>query len=180
MTPDWQHQAVEGLGALTAKRVPAWELLFLDALAAQLLGPARPQPPYTVEHGTVAAGYLLRAVADSALVTLEVSPDPTPGITEARVAITAGARAFARQGRPGVQHLVNRFLGAAVGELEVHRDSAEGQTRSLFCYGFLAVASGPENRLTPEAGDGVGEIFQGWDSLIGAGFVPPWRIVARS
>lgn len=65
-----------------------------------------------------------------------------------------------------------------MGELEVHRDSADGQTRSLFTYGLLALASGPQNRVTPAAGDGVGEIFRGWDRLIGVGFVPPWRIVA--
>ncbi|WP_035856531.1 hypothetical protein [Cryptosporangium arvum] len=175
---DWQEQAVAGLGALTPERVPALELLFLDALAVHLMGPDRPAPPYTVEHGTVAAGHLLRAVTGSAMATLDVVPPPTPGIEAARAAIGAGARAFASEGRPGVTRLVNRFLGAAVGELEVHRDSADGQTRSLFTYGLLALASGPQNRVTPAAGDGVGEIFRGWDRLIGVGFVPPWRIVA--
>ncbi|MFI5954447.1 hypothetical protein [Cryptosporangium sp. NPDC051539] len=184
---DWQQQAVEGLRTL---QVPATELLFLDSLAAHLMGPDRPAPPYTIEHGTVIAGFLLRAAANSALLTPETDltpesrpipetwPTPTPGITAARDAISDGAHAFAGQGRAGVQHLVNRFLGAAVGELEVHRDSAEDQTRSLFHYGLLALASGPQNRLTATAGDGVGEIFRAWDGLIGAGFVPPWRIVA--
>jgi hypothetical protein len=75
-----------------------------------------------------------------------------------------------------VQHLVSRFVAAAVGELEVHRESAEGQTRSLFLYGLLAVASGPENRLSPAAADGIAAIFRGWNDQIGAGFVPPWRV----
>jgi hypothetical protein len=154
------------------------EILFLDALAVHLMGPDRPLPPYTVGHGTVVVGHLLRAVTDSALLTLEVCPGETPEITEARAAISAGAGAFAQRGGLGVQQLVSRFLAAAVGELEIHRESAEAQTRSVFHYGLLAVASGPGNRLTPAAGDGVGAIFRGWDALIGAGFVPPWRVLA--
>lgn len=177
---DWQEQAVAGLGALTREQIPALEILFLDAVAVQLMGPAHPEPPYTVEHGTVTAGHLLRAVTDAPLVTLDVVPPPTPGMVAARAAIEVGAHTFAGRGRAGVKHLVNRFLGAAVGELEVHRGSPEAQTRSLFTYGLLAVASGPDNRVTPEAGDGIGEIFRGWDRLIGVGFVPPWRIVALS
>jgi hypothetical protein len=177
---DWQAQSIAALADLTRERLPAVEILFLDSLAVYLMGPDAPKPPYTIEHGTVAVGHLLRALANSSHLDLGVGPDDCDGVAAARTAMVEGARAFARRGGPGVQHLVSRFVTAAVGELEVHRESTEGQTRSLFHYGLLAVASGPENRLSPAAADGIGEIFRGWNAQIGAGFVPPWRIVATS
>src|SRR4051794_10950786 len=60
-----QNQSVEGLKRLTVRDVPALELIFLDALAAHLIGPEAPEPPYTIEHGTAIASLLLRSVADA-------------------------------------------------------------------------------------------------------------------
>lgn len=174
---DWTGQSIAALTDLTPERLPGAEILFLDGLAVYLMGPDAPQPPYTIEHGTVAAGHLLRAFAAGPEVKVGVSLGGK-GVAAARAAVVQGARAFAQRGGPGIQHLVRRFVAAAVGELEIHRESAEGQTRSLFCYGLLAVASGPENRVTPAAADGVMDVFRGWNDQIGAGFVPPWRIVA--
>lgn len=76
-----------------------------------------------------------------------------------------------------MKQLVNRFLAAAVGELEIHKESAEAQTRSLFYYGLLAIASGPDNSLSQRAANGIIDLFDAWDGQIGAGFVPPWRLV---
>ena len=180
MTSDWTAQSIAALGGLTAEGLGAAEILFLDGLAVQLMGPDAPEPPYTAEHGTVAAGHLLRALAACSAVEPGIRLDDSDGVTAARAAIVAGAHAFAQRGRAGVQHLVRRFVAAAAGELEVHRESAEGQTRSLFSYGLLAVASGPENQVSPAAADGIAEIFRGWNDRIGAGYVPPWRIVAVS
>jgi hypothetical protein len=177
---DWQAQSIAALAGLTPDRLPAAEILLLDSLAVYLMGPGAPARPYTIEHGTVAAGHLLRALADCSRLRLEEIPQAGPGPVAARSAIVEGAHAFARRGGPGVQRLVGRFVAAAVGELEVHRESAESQTRSLFYYGLLAVASGPENRLTPAASDGVGEIFRDWNDRIGAGFVPPWRVLGSA
>lgn len=77
-----------------------------------------------------------------------------------------------------MQQLVTRFLGAAVGELEIHAGAPEEQVRSLFYYGLLAVASGPGNRLSQSSADGIGQLFVAWNDQIGAGFVPPWRVPA--
>jgi hypothetical protein len=79
-----------------------------------------------------------------------------------------------------VTQLVNRFLAAAVGELKIQKASAEAQTRSLFYYGLLAVASGADTRLAQAAEDGILYDFKAWDGQIGDGFVPPWRLVATN
>lgn len=71
-------------------------------------------------------------------------------------------------------------VSVVISRAEIHRESAEAQTRSLFYFGLLAVASGPKNLLTQTAADGIMEVFKAWDGQIGAGFVPPWRIVAPS
>ncbi|MCW2780342.1 MAG: hypothetical protein JWR35_791 [Marmoricola sp.] len=177
---DWQRQSAEGLAELSLDRLPAAELLFLDGLAVYLMGPEAPEPPYTIEQGTVIVGHLLRAVMDCSELHVEGSPESSVEIEEARAAIIEGAHEFAGLGVAGVNQLVNRLLGAAVGELEIHRTSAEAQTCSLFYYGLLAVASGPKNRLSQAAADGIIDILEAWDKQIGAGFVPPWRVVAPS
>jgi hypothetical protein len=177
---DWIAQSITALSGLTRERLPAAEIVFLDGLAVYLMGPDAPQPPYTVEHGTVAAGHLLRALAACSQVDPGTSLEAGEGVAAARTAMVEGGHGFARRGGPGVQQLVRRFVGAAVGELEVHAESAEGQTRSLFTYGLLAIASGPENRLSPAAAEGITQIFSGWNDRISAGYVPPWRIVAAS
>jgi hypothetical protein len=175
---DWQRVSAEGLAGLSLDRLPAAELLFLDGLAVYLMGPDAPTPPYTIEHGTVIVGHLLRALVDCSNLEVEGSPQSSAEMSEARAAILEGAHLFAPRGVAGVKQLVNRFLVAAVGELEIHKESAEEQTRSLFYYGLLAVASGPNNRLTQAAADGILHVFNAWDEQIGAGFVPPWRVVA--
>jgi hypothetical protein len=176
---DWQSQSVGGLTRLSVADMPAMELIYLDALAAHLLGPEAPAPPYTIEHGTAIASQLLRAVTDSPGVGLGLEPDDQDGASvPAREAVVEGAHRLASRGRHGVQQLVTRFLAAAVGELEQHKEAPEAQVRSLFYYGLLAIASGPENKASAETAEGVLAAFHAWDERIGAGFVPPWRIVA--
>ncbi|MDN5794011.1 MAG: hypothetical protein L0H22_13245, partial [Brevibacterium aurantiacum] len=68
-----------------------------------------------------------------------------------------------------------RFLAAAVGELQRYQGQPEDQVRSLFYYGMLALASGPENQANAETAEGVEAAFTSWNDRIGAGFVPPWR-----
>lgn len=177
---DWQQLSAKGLAELSLDRLPAAELLFLDGLAAHLMGPEAPAPPYTIEHGTQIVGHLLRALVECSLVEVEDSPQSTAEMSEARTAIVEGAHELAKRGVAGVKQLVNRFLAAAIGELEIHKESAEAQTRSLFYYGLLAVASGPDNRVAQSGADGILEVFNAWDGRIGEGFVPPWRIVATS
>ncbi|KRA38958.1 MULTISPECIES: hypothetical protein [unclassified Nocardioides] len=177
-TADWQGQAVAGLSQLTPDAMPAMELLYLDGLAVHLLGPDAPAPPYTIEHGATIASLLLRALADAPVVELDLEPGDTDGATAtARAAIVDGAHRLARSGGLGAQRLVKRFLPAAVGELEQHKEGPEAQVRSLFYYGLLAIASGPENQTNAETSDGVLASFRAWDERIGAGFVPPWRII---
>jgi len=77
-----------------------------------------------------------------------------------------------------VHQLLSRFLAAATGELERHKEDPEAQVRSLFHYGLLAIASGPENQTNVATSEGVLLAFATWDKRIGTGFVPPWRIVA--
>lgn len=173
---DWQQQSVTGLAGLTPDRVPAVEILFLDALAAHLLGPDAPVAPYTVEHASVIAGHLLRAFVSCASLELDGQVDAGPEGDQARAAILDGAHAFAERKGPGVQQLVTRYLGAVVGELEIHAGSPDEQVRSLFYFGLLAVASGPGNRLSQVSADGIAQLFIAWNDQIGAGFVPPWRV----
>ena len=175
---DWQMQALGGLKGLSVEAMPAMELLFLDGLAAHLLGEEAPVPPFTVEHGTAIASHLLRAVANAATVDLGPDSDEAaPGVQEARGAVVDGAHRLGNRGGPaGVHQLVSRFLTAAVGELEQHQEDPEAQVRSLFHYGLLAIASGPENKTNVETSEGVMAAFVAWDSRIGAGFVPSWRI----
>ncbi len=174
---DWQTQSVEGLKRLTVRDVPALELIFLDALAAHLIGPDAPEPPYTMEHGTAIASMLLRSVADAP--GRDIGPPPEGGVPAAepaRAAVVAGARRLGERGGIGVHQLVTRFLAASVGELERHRGEPEEQARSLFYYGLLAIASGPENQANAETAEGLAAAFQSWNDRIGAGFVPSWRV----
>lgn len=179
-TADWQGLAVAGLSQLTTDAMPAMELLYLDGLAIHLLGPDAPEPPYTMEHAATIASLLLRAVADAPVVGAELeSGDVDETTTTAREAVVDGAHRLACCGGLGAQRLVKRFLPAAVGELEQHKEGPEAQVRSLFYYGLLAIASGPENQTNAETSDGVLASFRSWDERIGEGFVPPWRIVAQ-
>lgn len=154
------------------------ELLYLDGLAAHLLGEGAPVPPYTIEHGSKIVSLLLRALVNASAVKVDLSSDNTSGAaTVAREAVVDGAQRFVHRGGPGVHQLVSRFLAAAVGELEQHRAKPEFQVRSLFYFGMLAIASGPENQTNAETGDSVLAAFDMWDERIGAGFVPPWHII---
>lgn len=159
--------------------MPSMELLYLDGLAAHVLGENPPAPPYTVEHGTTIVSHLLRAVTNASAVDLGLEPDDRDRASVyARAAVVDGAHRLGIRGGPGVHQLVSRFLTAAVGELETHKEEPEAQVRSLFHYGMLAIASGPENKTNVETSEGVLAAFAVWDERIGAGFVPPWRIVA--
>lgn len=174
--PDWQSAAAQGLERLGAEHVPAVELLYLDALAVLLLGPDAPAPPYTLEHGTAIVGLLLQAVANAPVVELE--PEADDDVAVARAAVADGAQRLASRGGHGVHRVATRFLTAAVGELEQHAATPEAQVRSLFYFGLLAIASGPENQTNAEVADGILAAFERWDRRIGEGYVPPWRIVA--
>lgn len=174
--PDWQAQSLEALKRLKVRDVPALELIYLDGLAAHLLGPEAPEPPYTIEHGSAIASMLLRAVA--AAPTRDIGPpaeDEVASAKPAREAVAAGAHKLATRGGVGVHQLVSRFLGAVVGELEQLKETPELQVRSLFFYGLMAIASGPENQANDEIAQGVMGAFTHWDERIGQGFVPPWR-----
>lgn len=177
---DWQSQSVEGLARLSVDHMPAMELVYLDGLATHLFGADAPSPPYTIEHGTAIASLLLRAVTDAPAVDLGLEPDDRESTSAwAREAVVDGAHRLASRGGHGVHQLVTRFLAAAVGELERHKEAPEAQVRSLFYYGLLAIASGPENKASAETAESVLAVFHAWDERIGGGFVPPWRIVAR-
>lgn len=177
-TKDWRADGLAGLAACRAEDVPALEIVYLDALAAYLMGNGPLPGPYTVEHGAQVVACLLSATTKAASYRPEQSPTVTEGVEAAREAVVDGAHAFAARGPAGLSQLVNRLIQAAVGELERLSAEPEEQVRSLFRYGLLAVASGPANQLTVVAADGVSEVFAAWDELIGAGFVPPWRVAA--
>jgi hypothetical protein len=177
---DWQSQCVEGLSRLSVDAMPAMELIYLDGLAVHLLGSDAPAPPYTIEHGSVIASLLLRAVTDCAAVNLVLEPDDTDlSSASARKAIVDGAHRFAGRGGHGVHQLVTRFLAAAVGEL-ARLEDPEAQVRSLFHYGLLAIASGPENQASVDTSESILTTFYAWDERIGDGLVPPWRVVAQN
>lgn len=177
---DWQNQSVAGLTRLSLDAMPGMELIYLDGLALHLLGPDAPAAPYTIEHGSAIVSRLLRAVNDAPAVDAGLEPEaPNPAVVPAREAVVAGAHRLAGRGGHGVHQLVTRFLAAAVGELERNRDEPEAQVRSLFYYGLLAVASGPENQCNLETSEGISLAFEQWDRRIGDGFVPPWRMVGQ-
>ena len=179
-TVDWQTQSAAALQQIAVRDLPALELIYLDALAAHLLGPDAPEEPYTIEHGTHIASLLLRSVADAP--SRDIGPIPkggAPSVETARAAIVTGARRLGERGGIGAHQLVTRFIGAAVGELEAHKQDPEQQVRSLFFYGLLAIASGPENSASTETAEGIMSAFASWNDRIGAGFVPPWRSVSN-
>src|ERR1700712_3216572 len=60
--PDWRQLGVNGLHRLTAADLPGMEILYLDEVAAYLMGSGPLTGPYTVEHGTQVVSCLLRAV----------------------------------------------------------------------------------------------------------------------
>jgi hypothetical protein len=177
-TESWQVDGLAGLTALTPTDLPSFEILYLDSLAARLLGSGGLEPPFTVEHGAEVVAFLLQAAINAPAYVPEQIPAPTGPMTLARQAVLAGAHDLASRGMPGLAQLVNRVITAAVGELERQSGSPEEQVRSLFRYGLLALASGPDNELAVAAAEGIEEVFSAWDDLIGAGFVPPWRSVA--
>ena len=177
---DWQQPSLQGLAGLAVETMPAFEVLFLDDIAGYLMGPGPLEPPYTVEHGSRIVSALLGAIVNSARYTPEEAPTLTPEISTARASFVQGAHDFAALGVDGLAQLVNRLVPAVVGELEIHKEAPEEQTRSLFYYGLLAVASGPSNSLDEDAATGVMHIFRAWDEEFGKGFIVPWRRSATS
>lgn len=175
--PGWQRPSLNGLASLTTESLPAFEIIALDGIAAFTLG-GNLKPPYTIQHGSRVASAVLSAAADSQQYRPAQQPEATDAIVGARAAVREGALTFAARGVPGLNQLVNRIVSAAVGELEIHKDAPEEQVRSLFFYSLVAVASGPRNTCSADAAAGVHEIFDAWDGVIGAGFVPPWRVTA--
>lgn len=176
---DWQVDGLQALKSLAPRDQAAFEILYLDAVAARVLGGGL-EPPYTAEHGSEVVAFLLQSVARAAAYAPERSPIPSEAGTAARQAVLTGARGFADRGLPGLAQLVNRVITAAVGELEMHAGAPEEQVRALFRYGLLAVASGPGNEVSQEAAEGIDELFVAWDAVIGRGFVPPWRVPVAS
>ena len=172
---NWQQPSLAGLRALRIEAMPGFEVLLLDDLAGYLMGAGPLTPPYTVQHGSRVVSALFGAIVNSASYQPGQAPDPSERMTSARQAFVQGAQAFADKGEDGLAQLVNRVIPAALGELEIHQQAPEEQTRSMFYYSILAVASGPLNLLAEAAAEGVLELFAAWDELFGAGFVPPWR-----
>ncbi len=174
---NWQEPSLIGLRALDAAQLPGFEVLLLDDLAAYVMGAGPLVEPFTVEHGSRVVSALFGAIINSARYV----PDPdhlpveTPAIATLRASLLDGAHALAAAGEPGLVTLVNRLVPAAVGELELHKDDPAEQTRSLFYYALLAVASGPMNLLSELAAEGAAELFLAWDAAFGNGLVLPWR-----
>ena len=173
---DWQEPSLRGLAALTVEAMPSFEVLYLDDLAAYLMGAGPLQEPYTIEHGSHVVSLLLGAVVNSAHYQPEDAPEPTDEIRGARQAFVQGAHAFAGRGPDGLIQLVNRLVPAVVGELEIHKEAPETQTSQLFHYGLLAVASGPANSLAEESAKGLRQVLLAWDELFGQGLRMPWRV----
>lgn len=174
-TTDWQQPSLAGLQNLTVKAMPAFEILLIDDLAAYVMGSGPLSGPYTVEHGSRVLSALFGAVISSDAYVPDQVPQATPGMERARSAFVDGAHAFAALSGPGLAQLANRLIPAVLGELEIHKDAPEEQTRSLFYYSILAVASGPLNLLAEDAANGAMEILGAWDGVLGAGLVLPWR-----
>lgn len=177
---DWRQQSLDGLAKLTLEAMPGVEILLLDDLAAYLMGSGPLEPPYTVEHGSRVVSALLKAIANAGSYRPATEPEATEAIVAARTRFVDGAHSFAARGANGLSQLVNRLLQAALGELERNKDAPELQTCSLFYYAMLAVASGPKNLLSSDAADAVMDIFTAWDTLLGDGFIVPWRSTASS
>jgi hypothetical protein len=176
---DWQVDGLAALKGAAPEDQPAFEILYLDSLAARVLVGGL-EPPYTVEHGSEVVAFLLQAIANAPAYGPTRTPDPSEAVTVARRSLVAGAHAFAALGLPGLAQLVNRVITATVGELEMHTGEPDEQVRALFRYGLLAVASGPANEVATIAAEGIDELFGAWDGLIGDGFVPPWRVPSTS
>lgn len=87
---DWQRLAAEGLAGLSPTNLPSAELLYLDGLAVYLMGPEAPESPFTIEHGSVVVGHLLRSLVDSSNLELDDEPQSSPAMAEAREAIVEG------------------------------------------------------------------------------------------
>lgn len=178
---DWEQPSLQALAGLQLESVPAFEVLFLDDVAAYLMGAGPLEPPFTVEHGSRVVSALFRAMVNANRYEPEQVPAESEDIAESRAQLVLGAHRFAELGADGLARLVNRLIPAILGELETHKDSPEQQARSLFYYSLLAVASGPGNLLSVQAAAGALETFHGWDALLGNGLVLPWRrVVAPS
>lgn len=174
---DWRQMGLNALARMDLQQMPGFEILFLDSLAAYAMGSGSLKQPYTVEHGSAVVGCLLRAMTDCAYYQPDRHPELGPDVETARERVVVGAHALAAQGWPGLHQLLSRVLSASVGELEIHHGDPERQTRSLFRFGLLAVASGTTNLLSTDAANGIEQLFVAWDGEIGKGFVPPWRLV---
>ncbi|MDQ1716188.1 MAG: hypothetical protein QOE89_141 [Pseudonocardiales bacterium] len=172
---NWQDLSLAGLRAIELEAMPSFEVLLLDDLAVYTMGCGPLPPPFTVEHGSRVVSALLGAVINSARYTPTQTPVASANMSTIRERFVRGAGDFADRGRPGLSQLVNRIIPAALGELEIHKDAPEDQTRSLFYYTVLAVASGPLNLLEEDAAAGALELFDAWDEVFGSGFVLPWR-----
>ena len=86
---DWQEPSLRGLAALTIEAMPSFEVLYLDDLAAYLMGAGPLQEPFTIEHGSHVVSLLLGAVVNSAHYKPQHAPSsrgPTPSPAAERTA----------------------------------------------------------------------------------------------
>lgn len=173
---DWRQLGLAALAGLNLEQMPSFEIIYLDSVAVYTMSSGPLEQPFTVEHGSYVVSCVLRAMADSARYRPERHPEVGPDADFARDRVVTGAHALAAKGWPGLRQLVNRLVPAVIGELELHHESPEQQSQSLFRFGLLAVASGTANLVSSQAADGIEQLLVGWDAEIGAGFVPPWRL----
>jgi hypothetical protein len=172
---EWEEASLGGLACVSVETAPAFELLFLDEIAAYLMGSGPLEPPYTEEHGGRIISALLDAMVNSPDYVPEKAPVLTPEISTARAAFVKGAHDLAAVGKDGLTQLICRLMPAVKGELENNKGAPEQQTHWMFYYGMVAVASGPSSIQDEDVAAGVMDIFQAWNEEFAKGFVAPWR-----
>lgn len=171
----WEDDIVHGLKSLTAAEVPSLEIILLDAVADWVLSPDNPGDGYGDEHAGHLISTLFGAVESARRFQPEREPTADARITHARTRLVAGAHELAEAGPTGVSLAVSRLMPALTAELQDNAGDRALQVRGVFVYLLYVIAVGTEAEQHPAVMDGLTATFAGWDGVLRAGFVMPWR-----
>lgn len=171
----WEDDIVHSLKSMASEDVPSLEIILLDAVVEWLFSPANPGGEHGEEHAGHLISTLFSAIDAARSFQPRQQPEVTPQIANARSRIAEGAHELGNAGADGVSLTVSRLMPAIMAELQNNVGERAKQAHGVFVYLLYALSVGTRAEQDPSVMDGLVAAFAGWDSVLRAGYVVPWR-----